>query len=233
MYDKRRYFALASLAACAVLAGCASTTAGTASFAGPKASAPTLPSGLPTGGSSSVPTAPSGSSSSDEPSSVPTSDVPTTEAPTDNPPAGPTTRTSGKVNLEDDGAICQLISAADLKKIWGQAPRTFPDSSGPSCTYKNADGDQIIIGEYASSSSSEQVSGDLKGSGAKKVTTTVGGRPAVILLDKSDYGDGYWYVSETKDFNAPGAIMAYVDKDPRLQKIAKAMLAKIVPKYAH
>ncbi|HEX3813681.1 MAG TPA: hypothetical protein VHX59_12635 [Mycobacteriales bacterium] len=230
MYDKRRYFAVAGLAACAVLAGCASKTEGTASFAGPNApsSVPNLPSTLPSGTASSIPATPSASPSS----SVESSEVPaTSDAPPPEP--GPTAKHSGSVDLEEDGVICDLISAKDLKKIWGQAPRVFPSSSGPGCTYKNADGDQIIINELDNLVPNEEVSSDLKyKDGAKKTTTSVGGRPAVILMQPGDFGDGYWYVSETKSLDNEGLITGLLSNDPHLQKIVKGMLEKIVPKYA-
>jgi len=155
--------------------------------------------------------------------------------PTEPPATSAAPSRSGNVDLHDDGAICQLISDADLQQIFGEKPRLFPSSDGPSCTYKNADGDQIILSEYDNLPPSEQIAEDKKYATDATVTkTTIGGRPAEILTDKADYGQGNWYVAETKDFTtAEGEITVITTKDPKLQRIAKGLLAKIVPQYAH
>jgi hypothetical protein len=230
MYDKRGSFVLAGLAACALLAGCATKTEGTASFAGPAVSTPskvpsTNPSGQPSG--SSVPT----SSASDEPSDVPSSDAPSSEAPSsDEPSDEPQSPSDPK--LEEDGAICDLISTAQLKTIWHQTPRLFPDSAGPGCTYKDADGNQIILSEYDNLVPSEMAKED-KLDDQKEVKTTVAGHPALVTLSQDSFGQGDWYVSESHDLNADGVVGAILSSDPTLQKEAKAMLELIVPKYAH
>lgn len=233
MYDKRGSFVLAGLAACAVLAGCATKTEGAATFAGPSAATsskvPSTPSSaMPSG--SSTPTA----SASDEPSDVPSSSAPSSSVPTQAPMSegAPTGRTSGKVNLDDDGAICELISPAQLKSIWHTTPRTFPDSSGPGCTYKDADGNQIIISEYDNLVPSEMAKQD-KLDDQKEIKTTVAGHPALVTLSTNSYGQGDWYVSESKDLDADGVVGAILSSDPTLQKDAKAMLELVVPKYAH
>jgi hypothetical protein len=229
MYDKRAILAVAGLASAALLAGCATSKEGAGTFAGavvgpPSSSAPTQPT--PTGLPSDDSPSPTATTPPIESSEVPTEPPATTE--------DPSTRRSGNVDLEDDGAICELISDADLQKIFGQKPRLFPDSGGPSCTYKNADGDQIILGEYYNLVPSEQIAEDKKyKTGARVIKTTIGGRPAQILMENSDYGTGYIYVAETKNFAAEGVVEALVNNDPKLQRIAKALLAKVVPKYAH
>jgi hypothetical protein len=212
-----------------VLTGCATKTEGTATFAGPSVS---TPSKVPSSGSSSA--VPSSSAPtagpSDEPSDVPSSEVPSTQAPMSE--GAPTSRTSGKVNLDDDGAICELISPAQLQKIWHQTPRTFPDSSGPGCTYKDADGNQIIISEYDNLVPSQMAKED-KLDDQKEVKTTVAGHPALVTLSENSFGQGDWYVSEGHDLNADGVVGAILSSDPTLQKEAKAMLTLVVPKYAH
>jgi hypothetical protein len=212
-----------------VLAGCATKTGGTASFAGPSVSRPSkVPSSASSSAvpSSAAPTA----SPSDEPSDVPSSEVPSSQAPMSE--GAPSSRTSGKVNLDDDGAICELITPAQLQKIWHQTPRTFPDSAGPGCTYKDADGNQIIISEYDNLVPSEMAKED-KLDDQKEVTTKVAGHPALVTLSENSYGQGDWYVSEGKDVDSEGVVGAILSSDPTLQKDAKAMLELVVPKYAH
>lgn len=223
MYDKRATWVVAGLASVAVLAGCASTKEGNGSFAGGPVG-PTSASSSPTPTQQPTPTATP--SSSAEPSVVPT-----TPPQQDTPTAD---RTVGNVDIEDDGAICQLISPAQLQQIFGEKPRLFPDSGGPGCTYKNANGDQIIIDEYANLVASEQLAEDKKYKTEPYTikSTTIGGRPAKILLDSGDFGDGYIYVSETSNFAADGVVEALVNNDPNLQRISKALLALVVPKYA-
>lgn len=228
MYDKRAIWAIAGLASIAVLAGCASTKEGTGTFAGGPV-APTTASSSATPTQTPPPTQgpPTETpSTGDEPSVIPTTEPPDTST---------ADRTSGNVDIEDDGAICELISDSQLQKIFGEKPRLFPDSSGPGCTYKNADGDQIIIDEYANLVPSQQVADDkkYKSEPYTEKALTIGGRPAKILLDNGDFGDGYIYVSETSSFESEGVVEALVNNDPKLQSISKSLLALVVPKYAH
>ncbi len=229
MYDKRGTFVLAGLAACAVLAGCASKTEGTATFAGPSVSKSSTVPSSDTPSSSAVPSssAPT-ASASDEPSDVPSSEVPSSEAPSSEAPSS----SGGDTSLQDDGAICELISPAQLKKIWHQTPRTFPDSSGPGCTYKDADGNQIIISQYDNLVPNKMASED-KMDDQKLIKTTVAGHPAIVTLSSNSFGQGDWYVSQSHDLNADGVVGAILSSDPTLQKEAKAMLEIVVPKYAH
>src|SRR5882757_7001068 len=188
MYDKRAILAVAGLASAALIAGCATSKEGTGTFAGAVVGPP----------SSSAPTqsAPTTSAPPSEDSTSPTAAPPieSSEVPTEPPATSAAPSRSGNVDLQDDGAICQLISDADLQQIFGQKPRLFPSSDGPGCTYKNADGDQIILGEY-SFVPSEQVADDKKyKKDVRVVKTTIGGRPAQILMENNDYGSGYIYV---------------------------------------
>lgn len=217
MYDKRAIWVVVGLATAAVLAGCASTKEGTGTFAGGPVAPTTAPSsGTPSQVPTQTPT--EGPSSSAEPSVEPTTDEPTSTY-------DPTNRTHGNVGIEDDGAICQLISAADLKQIFGETPHLFPDSIGPSCTYKNANGDQIIIGEYYNLIPSEQAKDDFEKEGNKP--STIGGHPAIIG------GSGDIYLAETKDIDAEGTLEALITNPDVTSKIAEKLLAKVLPIYAH
>lgn len=220
MYDKRAIWAVTGLATVAVLAGCASTKEGTGSFAGGSV-APT------TAASSGTPT--------QTPTGMPTTEPPTSAEPSVVPTTAPPPTAAGNVNLSDDGAICQLFTDAQLQQIWGQKPRLFPDSGGPGCTFKNADGDQVIIDEFDNLVPSQQLDEDKKGQASpySVKSLTIGGRPAKILLDSGDFGDGYIYVAETTNFNGEGVVEALVSNDPKLQQISKSLLAIVVPKYAH
>jgi predicted small secreted protein len=215
MYDKRAIWVVVGLATAAVLAGCASTKEGAGTFAG----GPVAPT---TASSSDIPTQPptptDSPSTSTEPSVAPTTDEPTSTY-------DPSNRTHGNVGIEDDGAICSLISAADLKQIFGETPHLFPDSTGPSCTYKNANGDQIIIGEYYNLVPSEQAKEDYEKESNKP--TTIAGHPAIIG------GSGDIYVAETKDINAQGTLEALITDPDVTTKISEKLLEKIVPIYAH
>src|SRR5882757_1784928 len=228
MYDKRAILAVAGLASAALIAGCATSKEGTGTFAGAVVGPPSSSAATQSAPTTSAPP------SEDSPSPTAAPPIESSEVPTEPPATSAAPSRSGNVDLQDDGAICQLNSDADLQQIFGQKPRLFPSSDGPSCTYKNADGDQIILSEYAPLAPSEQIAEDRKYNKDATVTkTTIGGRPAEILTDKADYGQENWYVAETKDFTADGWITVITTKDPTLQRITKALLAKIVPKYAH
>lgn len=227
MYDKRAIWAVAGLATVAVLAGCASTKAGSGTFAGgPVAPTTASSSATPTQTPTQMPLPTDSPSTSDEPSVIPTTEPPATST---------GSGSDSNVNLQDDGVICELVSDAQLQQIFGQKPRLFPDSGGPGCTYKNADGDQIIISEYSNLVPSQQVDEDkkYKSQPYTEKSLTIGGRPAKILLDNGDFGNGYIYVSETTSFASEGVVEALVNNNPKLQQISKSLLALIVPKYAH
>jgi hypothetical protein len=217
MYDKRAIWVVVGLASAAVLAGCASSKEGTGTFAGGPVAPTTAPSSAtPTQTPTQMPT--DAPSSSAEPSVAPTTTEPTSTY-------DPSNRTHGNVGIEDDGAICSLISAADLQKIFGEKPHLFPDSTGPSCTYKNANGDQIIIGEYYNLVPSEQAKEDFEKEGNKP--TTIAGHPAIIG------GSGDLYVAETNDINAEGTLEALITNPDVTTKISEQLMEKLLPIYGH
>lgn len=189
---------LASLTA----GGCASTVAGTGTFAG---AAPT--SAGPTGGGLDNSTA--------TPSATAT---PSTSLPTSTPTQ---TQTGGLPPGSHVRHICDVIGSKDLRAIFGGMPQ-LETVNGRACRYTAPSGTtSVLIDEFDALT----VADDKRQKGG--TDTTIAGHPAVLL------NDGGIAVAETDSIDNQGEVYAFVTKDAAEQALAKKLLAKIVPIFAH
>lgn len=192
----RRGAAAAVVLAGLAVAGCASSVAGTGTFAG---AAPT--SAGPTGGGLDNSTA-----------------TPSTSLPTNTPTQ---TQTGGLPPGSDVRHLCDVLSPTDLRAIFGGMPH-LETVNGRACRYTAPSGTtSVLIDEFDALTVAE----DKQQKGG--TDTTIAGHPAVLL------DDGGIAVAETDSINNDGEVYAFVTKDSAEQTLAKKLLAKIVPVFAH
>lgn len=204
--------AAAGLAAAATIAGCASSTGGTASFAGRGPSNPPsgLPSGIPSGFPTNLPSnLPSGLPSgfpTDLPSGLPTS-LPT-GASDDNGPSA----SSSPGDLD----ICGLLGKSQLRDIF-DAEDVVAQKHSTACSFvASSKGIAILVDTFHSLTAAADK--------AKKGGTDVriAGHPGVVLKD------GDVVVSLGRRLQDPGEVYAFNDSTSHVD-LAKKLLAKIVP----
>ncbi len=206
MTHRRKLLAAAALVIAAAT-GCGSAVAGAGTFvAGPS------PSNGPTGGGidTSHPSASASPSTSASPSPVPSA----------SPSAGSTpTPSAGASGDLPDGAICTMVSPADLRQIFGTTPQAKRSTFGAGCTFSGA-GVFVIVDEFSTFTVAEQKSEN------HGQDTTVSGHPAAVL----DGGD--IVVAEGRSATGEGVLKAYTDTDATSQRIGRALLEKVLPHFA-
>lgn len=193
----------------AAATGCGTAVAGAGTFvAGPSPSSGPSGGGIDTShpSASALPSA----SASASPSSVPTA----------SPSAGSTpTPSAGASGDLPNGAICTMVSPADLRQIFGTTPQAKRSTFGAGCTFSGA-GVFVIVDEFSTFTVAEQKS---ENNGRD---TTVSGHPAAVL----DGGD--IVVAEGRSATGEGVLKAYTDTDATSQRIGRALLEKVLPHFA-
>ncbi len=201
--QRRRLRGAAALLVVVAATGCGSAVAGAGTFvAGP------TPSAGPSGGGidTSLPSASTG------PSPSPSAPSPSTGSTTTPSP-------SGSADTTSNGAICTMVSPADLRQIFGTIPRTKRSTFGAGCTFSSG-GVFVIVDEFSTFTVAQQKA---ENSGRD---TTISGHPAATL----DGGD--IVVAEGRSATEEGVVKAYTDTDATSQRIGRALLVKVLPHYA-
>ncbi len=201
---RHRLRGAAALLVVAAATGCGSAVAGAGTFvAGPS------PSVGPSGGGIDT----SHPSASTVPSPSPTA------SPTPSGGSTPTPSPSGSAVSTSHGAICAMVSPADLRQIFGTTPQTKRSTFGAGCTF-SAGGVFVIVDEFSTFTVAQQKAEN------RGRDTTLAGHPAAIL----DGGD--IVVAEGRSATGEGVVKAYTDTDAASQRIGRALLVKVLPHFA-
>lgn len=217
MTYRKALLGAAGLALTAIVAGCASSTAGHASFAGAGGQGD-LPSGLPSGFPTKLPSGggslPSGVPT-DLPSGLPTA-LPSGDGGDSGSSSGGSGSGSGSSSTEDVD-LCAAISKSDLQDIMGSDATAQHQHTA--CNFgsrsKNV---SILVDVFHHLDAAE----DKQQKGGSDIT--VGGHPGVVLRDHDVV------VSLGEQLSDPGELYAF-NSDAAHVAEAKKLLAKIITRF--